>query len=186
VAIQGAGHVGAYLAEKLASDGARLVIADINTAAVSDLAARTGARIVSPDAIFDVEAEVFAPCALGGAVTLDTARRLKGRIIAGGANNQLADAHVGQLIFDRGMVYAPDFVINGGGIINVAAEIRALERGQAHDAAWVESKLSRLMETLEEVLERSVAEGRPTQDIAIEVAKARIADAKRPPVPPAF
>jgi leucine dehydrogenase len=181
VAIQGAGHVGAYLAEKLAADGAGLVIADINTGAVADLAARTGARIVPPEAIFDVDAQVFAPCALGGAITLDTLGRLKGAIIAGGANNQLADAAVGQAIFDRGVVYAPDFVINGGGIINVAAEIRALERGEAHDPAWVETKLARLMQTLEEVLERSALERRPTQDIAIEVAQARIAAAKTAP-----
>ena len=178
IAIQGAGHVGAYLAEKLASDGADLVIADINQASVAALAARTGARVVSPDAIFDVDAQVFAPCALGGAITLETLGRLKGRIIAGGANNQLADAEVGQAIYDRGLIYAPDFVINGGGIINVAAEIRALERGEAHDPVWVETKLARLMETLDEILERSVNERRPTHQLAIEVAQARIAAAR--------
>jgi leucine dehydrogenase len=177
VAIQGAGHVGAYLTEKLAADGADLVIADINEATVAALAARTGARIVPPDAILDVDAQVFAPCALGGAITLEALDRLKGRIIAGGANNQLSDAQVGQILYDRGVVYAPDFVINGGGIINVAAEIRALERGEAHDPAWVEMKLARLMETLDEILDRSEGECRPTHEIAIEVARTRIAAA---------
>ena len=178
VAIQGAGHVGAYLAEKLASDGAHLVIADINPVASAALAARTGGRVVPPDAILDVEAQVFAPCALGGAITIEALDRLKGRIIAGGANNQLADAHVGRMLYERGLVYAPDFVINGGGIINVAAEIRALERGEALDHAWVEMKLARLIETLDEILDRSVAERRPTHEIAIQVAQARIAAAR--------
>ncbi len=81
-------------------------------------------------------------------------------------------------MFERGIVYAPDYVINGGGITNVAAEIRALQAGEAYDPAWVEMKLSRLMTTLEDVLDRSVAEGRPTQDIAAEIARARIAEAR--------
>jgi leucine dehydrogenase len=179
VAIQGAGHVGAYLAEKLAGDGAHLVIADINEAAVAALAARTGARIVPPDAILDVDAEVFAPCALGGAITAEALDRLKATIIAGGANNQLSGAGVGHALYERGLIYAPDFVINGGGIINVAAEIRALDRGEALDPAWVETKLARLMVTLGEILDRSLAEDRPTHEIAIEVARGRIAAAAR-------
>ena len=142
VAIQGVGHVGAYLADKLAAAGARLVMTDVDAKALKGVASRTGARIVAPAAIFDVEAEVFAPCALGGAITHQTLPRLKGRVIAGGANNQLAAAEVGRALFDRGVVYAPDFVINGGGIINIAGEIRALERGECLDAAWVESKLA--------------------------------------------
>ena len=178
VAIQGAGHVGAYLADKLAADGATLVIADVNEAAARAVAAATGARIVSPAAIFDVEADVFAPCALGGAIAQATLPRLKGRIVAGGANNQLAGPEVGRTLYERGLIYAPDFVINGGGIINVAAEIRALEAGEAHDPAWVEMKLGRLMETLDEILERSLRERRPTHDIAIEIAQARIAAAR--------
>ena len=103
--------------------------------------------------------------------------RLKGRIIAGGANNQLASPDVGRILYDRGLIYAPDFVINGGGIINVAAEIRALERGGALDPAWVETKLARLMVTLGEILDRSEAERRPTHEIAIEVAP--VADRSR-------
>nr|MBA3811797.1 amino acid dehydrogenase [Caulobacteraceae bacterium] len=165
------------LADKLAADGARLVVADVHEAALAAVAARTGARIVPPAAIFDVEAEVFAPCALGGALTHETARRLKGRIVAGGANNQLTSPEVGRALFDRGVVYAPDFVINGGGIINIAGEIRALELGQALDAVWVEMKLARMIETLDEILDRSLRESRPTHEIAIEIAHARIAAA---------
>lgn len=174
VAVQGVGHVGAFLCDKLAAAGARLVIADVNQAALAHVAARTGAEIVSPEAIFDVEAEVFAPCALGGAVTVETLDRMSAKVIAGGANNQLGSYEAGRLLFQRGLTYAPDYVINGGGIINVAAEIRALEQGGAYDAGWVEAKLARLMETLDEVLRRSAEEGRPTHDIANEIARARI------------
>jgi leucine dehydrogenase len=174
VAIQGVGHVGAYLADKLHAAGAKLIITDVNEDALRQVAARTGATVVKPNQIFDAEADVFAPCAMGGAVNADTLPRLKVRIIAGGANNQLADADTGRAVYERGMLYLPDYVINGGGIINVAGEIRALDRKEAFDPAWVEMKLGRLMETLDEVLERSKAERRPSDQVANEMAKARI------------
>jgi leucine dehydrogenase len=174
VAIQGVGHVGGYLADKLAAAGAKLILTDVNAEALHAVAERTGGEIVAPGAIFDVEAEVFAPCALGGAVNATTLPRLKAKIIAGAANNQLADAETGQAVFDHGMLYAPDYVINGGGIINVAGEIRALERGEAFDPAWVDAKLDRLTRTLEEVLDRAQAENRPTDQVANEIARTRI------------
>lgn len=177
VAIQGVGHVGAYLADKLAAAGAELTIADVDAAAVAAVAARTGARTTTPEAIFETEAEVFAPCALGGAISLESLGRLKARIIAGGANNQLASPDAGRTLFERGLTYAPDFVINGGGIISIAGEIRALEAGGAYDPAWVERKLARLIDTLAEILDRSVSENRPTETIALEIARARIAAA---------
>src|SRR5688500_706071 len=130
VAIQGVGSVGAYLADKLHAAGARLVLADVNAEALRRVATRTGAEIVAPSAIFDADAEVFAPCALGGSVNADTLPRLRAKVIAGGANNQLADADTGRAVFERGILYAPDYVINGGGIINVAGEIRALDRDE--------------------------------------------------------
>ena len=98
-------------------------------------------------------------------------------MIAGGANNQLADAETGRAVFERGILYAPDYVINGGGIINVAGEIRALDRGEAFDAAWVDAKLDRLAMTLEEVLEQALRERRPTHEVANEIARGRIAGA---------
>jgi leucine dehydrogenase len=179
VAIQGVGHVGAFLAEKLHAAGARLIITDVNQAALDEVVAKTGAKVVAPDAIFDAEAEVFAPCALGGAITPATLERLKGRVVAGGANNQLATPEAGEALFAKGLIYAPDYVINGGGIINVAGEIRALEAGATFDPAWVEGKLSRLMATLDEVFQRSIDEKRPTHEIAGEIARARIEAARR-------
>jgi len=179
VAIQGVGHVGAVLAGKLAADGARLVVCDYNAAAAAEVAARTGARVVAPEAIFDTGAEVFAPCALGGAISAATLPRLTAKVIAGGANNQLADPAAGQALYDAGVLYAPDFVINGGGIINVAAEIGALQRGEPYDPAWVESKLTAMIATLSDVLDRSAAADTPADQIAVAMAKEKIAAAKR-------
>ncbi len=178
VAIQGVGHVGGFLADRLKAAGARLVITDVNEPVLREVAARTGAAVVPPLAIFDAEAQVFAPCAMGGAVTLETLGRLKGRVIAGGANNPLASAEVGRALFEKGLTFAPDYVINGGGIINVAAEIRALDRNEAYDPAWVEAKLSRLMLTLDEIFQRSTDERRPTHEIAAGIARARIAEGR--------
>ncbi len=178
VAIQGVGHVGAILADKLAADGAKLIVCDVNAAQAAAVAARTGAQVVATDAIFDAETDVFAPCALGGAISARTLPRLRARIVAGGANNQLADKATGQALFAAGLTYAPDFVVNGGGIINVAAEIRALESGGAYDPAWVEAKVAAMIETLGEVLDRSAAERRPADQIAVQMAKERIAAAR--------
>lgn len=177
VALQGIGHVGGYLADKLHAAGARLVMTDVNTALLEEVAARTDAEIVAPDVIYDVKADIYAPCALGATLNPQTLERLTVKAVVGAANNQLATPDVGQALFHRGVLYAPDYVVNGGGIINVASELNARETGGAYDAAWVETKLSRLMETLEEVLERSVAERRPTHEIADAIAEARIAAA---------
>jgi leucine dehydrogenase len=179
VAIQGVGHVGCYLAEKLHKAGAKLIIADVNEPVLRRVAEKTGAQVVAPEAIFDAQADIFAPCALGGALNPDTVERLKARVIAGGANNQLASPEIGQALFDRDVLYTPDYVLNGGGIINVAAEIRALDRGERFDPQWVETKLQRLMQTLDQVFQRSADEKRPTNQIADEMARQRIAEARR-------
>ncbi|MBC6983475.1 Glu/Leu/Phe/Val dehydrogenase [Caulobacter sp. 17J80-11] len=178
VAVQGVGHVGGYLAEKLHAAGAKLVITDVNEATLKTVAEKTGATIVKPEEIFDVDAEIFAPCALGGAINENTLPRLKAKAIVGAANNQLASHEIGRRVFEQGLIYAPDYVVNGGGIINVAAEINALKAGGAYDPKWVEGKLARLMITLDEVLQRSVGEKRPTHEIAGEIARARIAAAR--------
>ena len=174
VAIQGVGHVGGYLAHKLHAAGAKLILTDVNTETLRRVADATGAQVVAPGMIFDVDCDVFAPCAMGGAISLDTLPRIRARIIAGAANNQLADAETGREVFRRGLLYAPDYVINGGGIINVAGEIRALDADAAFDPAWVDAKLDRLALTLEEVLDQALRERRPTNEVANEIARARI------------
>ena len=174
VAIQGVGHVGAALAQRLHQAGARLIVSDMNPDASRRVADATGAEVVSPDAIFDVDAQVFSPCALGGAINADTLARLKVKVVAGGANNQMATAEVARAAFEQGLVYAPDYVINGGGIINVAAEILALQQGRAYEPQWVAAKLGRLMHTLDDIFEQSKAERRSTGEIADEMARMRI------------
>jgi leucine dehydrogenase len=179
VAIQGVGHVGRILAEKLHAAGARLILTDVNPEALRQVAEATGAQVTAPDAIFEAEADIFAPCALGGAINAQTLPRLKVRAVAGGANNQLAAPQIGQALFERGILYAPDYVINGGGIINVASEIHGLQHDAAFDPCWVEGKLERLMLTLDEVFQCSADQKRPTHVIADEMARRRIAEARR-------
>ena len=178
VSLQGIGHVGGYLADKLYAAGARLIMTDVNTALLAEVAARTQAEVVAPDDIYDVAADIYAPCALGATLNPQTLDRLTVKAVVGAANNQLATPDIGQILFERGVLYAPDYVVNGGGIINVASELKARQTGGAYDPAWVESKLARLMDTLEEVLERSEAEKRPTHEIADAIAEARINTAR--------
>lgn len=177
IAMQGVGHVGGYLAEKLAAAGAKLVMTDVNTATLAEVAARTGAEIVAPDAIYDVKADIYTPCALGATLNPHTLDRITAKAVVGAANNQLATPEIGRILFERGVLYAPDYVVNGGGIINVAAEMNARQTKGAFDPAWVEKKLSRLIETFDEILERSAVENRPTHEIADAIAEARIAAA---------
>ncbi len=172
VAVQGVGHVGAYLCDHLAKAGARLTIADVNQSALEDVASRTGAEIVPPDEIYDVDADVFSPNALGAIINTETLPRLSCKAIAGGANNQLATKDMGERVRDAGILYAPDYVINGGGIINVASEISG-----AYDKAWVLAKIDKLVATLGEILDEAQASGRPTNVVALELARQRIAEA---------
>lgn len=178
IAVQGVGHVGGYLADKLAAAGAKLVMTDVNAAVLAEVAARTGAQIVAPDAIYDVKADIYAPCALGATLNPQTLEQISARAVVGAANNQLATPEIGRILFERGVLYAPDYVVNGGGIINVAAEMNARQTRGAFDPNWVEMKLARLIETFEEILERSAAETRPTHEIADAIAEARIAGAR--------
>ena len=173
IAVQGVGSVGGYACGHLAEAGANLVITDIDQDALSEVAARTGAKIVAPDEIYDVEADVFSPNALGAIINEDTLKRLKVKVIAGGANNQLVVPEMGEFVRRAGILYAPDYVINGGGIINVAAEISG-----TYSRDWVDQKLDTLIDTLGTVLDDALAAGRPTNEVADEMARARIAAAR--------
>jgi leucine dehydrogenase len=134
VAIQGAGKVALSLAQHLQKEGARLYITDIYEQKAKQLAKRVKATYVKPDKIYDVVADIFAPCALGGILNDETIPKLTCKVVAGGANNQLLDEkkHIQQLV-DRGILYAPDYAINAGGLINVANELeedRALKQAE--------------------------------------------------------
>ena len=173
VAVQGVGSVGGYTCEHLAEAGANLIITDIDQEALAGVAKRTGAKLVAPDEIYDVDADVFSPNALGAIINEDTLKRLKVKVVAGGANNQLIVPEMGELVRRAGILYAPDYVINGGGIINVAAEISG-----SYSRAWGDQKVDTLIDTLGTVLDDALAAGRPTNEVADEIARARI-DAAR-------
>ena len=169
IAVQGVGHVGAYVCGHLAEAGAKLTITDVNAEALAQVAKDTGASVVAPGEIYDVAADIFSPNALGAIINAETLPRLKVKVIAGGANNQLSTPDMGEKVMERGILYAPDYVINGGGIINVAAEISG-----AFDPAWVEAKVQRLMGTLGEVLDQAQRESRATNRVADAIARQRI------------
>lgn len=174
VAIQGVGHVGEYLSGYLHDAGAELVITDIHKESLDRVAANTGAKVVAPDEIYDADVDIFAPCALGAILNEHTLPRIKAKAIAGGANNQLANPEIGQILHDKGVLYAPDYVINGGGIINVASELKARWQGGQYDREWVEGKLQKLKSTISEIYARSASDDTPPHVVADELARSRL------------
>ncbi len=170
IAVQGVGSVGGYTCDYLAEAGAELYITDIDQDALEGVAGRTGAHIVAPDEILQVEADVFSPNALGAMVNPKTIDQFTVKVIAGGANNQLATPEMGEALRQRGILYAPDYVINGGGIINIASELSG-----SYSREWVDGKIAVLMETLGEVLDTALSDGLPTSVVADKIARQRIA-----------
>lgn len=173
VALQGIGHVGFGLARLLHEAGASLVVADVNEAALKDAVARFGADVVDVEAIYDVDADVFAPCAAGAVLNAETVTRLKVPVVAGAANNQLDRPETGMLLKERGILYAPDYVINGGGIINVAAEISG-----SYEPSWVGAKLDRLMQTLDAVFTEAARRDLGPEKVADDIARQRTEEAR--------
>jgi len=155
VALQGLGHVGAHLGALLHAAGARLTVADIDPARVARARADWGAGAATPEGILTVEADILAPCAIGAILNAGTIPALRVAAVAGGANNQLATPEDGRRLHARGILYAPDYVANAGGIINVATEVLRIE----DRAEWVAGKLEALDATLDRILTRAAAEG---------------------------
>jgi leucine dehydrogenase len=151
VAVQGLGNVGRHLCSLLAEEGARLTVADIDAERVKRTADAFDAEGVEPDAIYGVDADIFAPCALGAVVNDDTLKVLKVDIIAGAANNQLARSHHGDALQERGILYAPDYVINAGGLINVYGELHGWTSDRSlRKAAEIHGTLLRIFQRAEE------------------------------------
>jgi leucine dehydrogenase len=167
VAVQGAGHVGRFLCEYLAKAGARLSIADIDQAAVARVADDLGATAVAPDDIYAVDCDVFAPCALGAVINDASIDRLKARIVAGSANNVLDEERHGEALRRRGILYAPDYVINAGGLIDVARFACGFDIDEGR------RKLHQIDDTLTEIFVRADSEGRATSDVADAIAEER-------------
>jgi leucine dehydrogenase len=169
VLVQGAGSVGGALAKQLGREGARVLVADVDTARAEAIAAQAGGSTVTPNAAIETECDVYAPCALGGTLSVATVPRLRCRIVAGSANNQLAEPEAAELLRAAGILYAPDYVINAGGAIAISF----LERqGRSH--AEVDAALARIGETLTEIYERADAEGITTAAAADDVAASRL------------
>ena len=169
VAIQGVGSVGGGLARLLAGEGARLILADVDQARAAKLADELGASTVGADDILSTEADVVSPCALGAILTADSIAGLRAPIVAGGANNQLATPEDGDLLHARGILYAPDYVINAGGIINVTLEYL----GQG-DRAEVEARLEQIPHRLETIWAESADNGETAARVADRMAMALI------------
>jgi leucine dehydrogenase len=168
VAVQGLGNVGWNLCRLLAGAGARLTVSDVDTALARKACAEFDARAVEPDEIYAVQADVFSPCAMGAVVNDRTLPQMKFRVIAGGANNQLAGDEHGRQLRDKGILYAPDFVINAGGLIRVASE------HEGFNSAKVDSQVKAIGATLHRIFELAERTGTPTQSAAMQLVQERL------------
>nr|WP_295972347.1 branched-chain amino acid dehydrogenase [uncultured Bacillus sp.] len=173
VAVQGVGNVAYVLCRYLHKEGVRLIVTDIKKSAVQRAVAEFGAVAVEPDEIYDVTCDIFAPCAMGAVINDDTIPRLKAKVIAGSANNQLKDTKHGTIIHEMGMVYAPDYVINAGGVINVADELYGYNRERAM------RKVEMIYDNMAKVFEISKQDGLPASIAADRMAEERIEKMRR-------
>ena len=169
VAVQGAGHVASFVCDHLAKEGAKVVVTDIYEEKAKAIVDRTKAKYIEPDKIYEVDADIFCPCALGAILNDQTIPKLKVKIVAGGANNQLADENKhGQMLIKRGIIYAPDYAINAGGLISVANELE----GYSHDRAMKQAE--GIYDTIRKIFEIAKQENIPTYEASNKLAEKRI------------
>jgi valine dehydrogenase (NAD+) len=168
VAVQGVGKVGSYLVGQLVRDGCVVTVADVNVDAVARLNSERGLSTVAPQDIHKVRCEIFSPCALADSLSERTIPELDCAAVVGCANNQLASPGAAELLADRGIVYAPDFIVNAGGVINVAHELIGYDRERAY------AHTARIGETLERVLDLAEKEGITTAAAADRIAEQRL------------
>ncbi len=168
VAVQGVGKVGSALVERLTKLGAHTIVADVSPAAVAHAAREYDSEVVAPGEIFDVACDLFAPCALGGALNESTISRLNCTAVVGSANNQLETDDDGERLADRDILYAPDFVVNAGGIINIAEEIAGYDWKRAAAA------IDHVYDNLTAVLDAAESDGIDPHRAAVRVAERRI------------
>jgi leucine dehydrogenase len=172
VALQGLGEVGGRLAEKLAGKGVSLIVTDTVRGRLDAIVRATGARAVAPDEIFSVECDLFSPCAAGAVVTDDVIAGLRCRAIVGAANNPLASPEVGVELHRRDVLYAPDFVVNAGGLLSVLFETGVL------DEVGIVARVERIGADLATLLERAERAGAPPFRVAEQVVAERLAAAR--------
>ncbi len=170
IGVQGVGQVGKYLIEYLVKEGAEVLVTDIFEDKLKQVAKATGAVAVDPNLIYDLEMDIYAPCALGATINDETIDRLRCRVIAGAANNQLKDEPKhGKILMEKGVIYAPDFLINAGGVINVGAEYLG-----GYHKEIVYKQTEKIYDTCLSILNKAEKENIPAQQAAIDMAKARI------------
>ncbi|MGQ4275930.1 Glu/Leu/Phe/Val dehydrogenase dimerization domain-containing protein [Pseudidiomarina sp. E22-M8] len=172
IAVQGLGAVGYDFAEYCAKEGAKLFVTDINDEVCARAAKELDASIVGLDEIYGLDVDVYAPCALGATINDDTLPQFKAKVIAGSANNQLATPAHDKKVMDMGILYAPDYVINAGGVIHVCSEASNMSREET------DKRVRDIYATLDTIFTRSTSEQRPTGEIADELAREVIAKAK--------
>lgn len=176
VAVQGLGHVGLGLCAHLAEAGARLTVADLDPERLQQAESRFGASAVAPERIHAADADVYAPCALGASLNDTTIPEIRARVVAGSANNQLAEDRHGAMLRDHGILYAPDYVINAGGIINISHE-STRNGGRRYDRQLAFAHVARIHDTLTEIFAAADADGVPTSEAADRIAERRLAAA---------
>lgn len=175
ILVQGVGHVGQYLVEHLTKAGAHVLISDINEKKIKETVDAFGAKVVAPDEIFDIDIDIYAPCALGATINDESIPKLKCEIIAGAANNQLKDEAVhGKALIERDILYAPDFLINAGGLMNVAAEAAGV-----YNEEKVTADVEEIYSRMHMIFDKANAEGLTNQRAAIRMAEERIAAVAR-------
>jgi leucine dehydrogenase len=167
VAIQGAGAVGADLARRLYQEGAKVLVADVNEARAAACAQACHGQVVATDTILSADVDILAPCAMGAILNDATIPNIRAKVICGAANNQLALPRHGMALAERGILYAPDYVVNAGGIINVAYEV-----GGDYDARAVEAHIAHIPATLEQIFEEAASE-RLTPDVVADLMAQR-------------
>lgn len=173
VAVQGLGHVGYYLCQHIAKEGGKMIVTDINSDAVKRVIAEFGAEAVKPADIYSVECDIFAPCALGAVVNDETLPKFKFKVIAGAANNVLKEDRHGEILEKKDILYAPDFVINAGGIMNCYQELFG------YDQEKVFSNVESIYSNIEKVLAISKRDNIPTYQAANRMAEERIEKIKQ-------
>ena len=169
VAVQGVGNVGLFVCKNLHEAGAELIIADVNPEAVAYAVENFGTKVVAPDEIYSQDVDIFSPCAIGGVLNEDTIPQLKTSIVAGVANNQLAEGRHDQLLHDRGILYAPDYVINSGGMLNASGDIF----GQ-YNVDQVMERVTGLYDATLRIFEMAQQEGRLASEVADDLARQKI------------
>jgi leucine dehydrogenase len=173
VAVQGVGHVGLYLCRQLHEAGAELLVSDVNPDHLELIKAELPVIEVAPSELLYADVDVLAPCALGNVLTSTTIPRIRAKVIAGAANNQLATAADGARLAERGILYAPDYVINAGGIISVAGEYYG---SSSEDE--VRADVCRIRDRLQSIFDEAKSTGRPTNEVADELARKLVAAAR--------